>query len=202
MVRVGVLGLQGDVLEHVQMLEGIEGAEPVVVKRREDLEGVDALIIPGGESTTIGRLIELHGLREPIVELAERGVPVLGTCAGAVLLAKRARDREVGSVEQPLLALMDIAVLRNAFGRQRESFEATVELEGLGPVRAAFIRAPVIEEAWGRARIAARLRHPALGEVAVAAVQDNLVAVSFHTEVTGDDKLHRMLVDMAKGRSF
>lgn len=202
MVRVGVLGLQGDVLEHVQMLEGIEGAEPVVVKRREDLEGVDALIIPGGESTTIGRLIELRGLREPIVELAERGVPVLGTCAGAVLLAKRARDREVGSVEQPLLALMDIAVLRNAFGRQRESFEATVELEGLGPVRAAFIRAPVIEEAWGRARIAARLRHPALGEVAVAAVQDNLVAVSFHTEVTGDDKLHRMLVDMAKGRSF
>lgn len=200
MVRVGVLGLQGDVLEHVELLREIKGVEPVVVKDAKSLASVDALVIPGGESTTIGRLIEMRGLREDIIDRIRGGLPVLGTCAGAILLATRVEDREVGEVEQPLLRVMDIYVLRNAFGRQKDSFEAQVELDGIGRVRGAFIRAPVIKEAWGKAEIIGYINHPVGGKAGVAAIQDNMLAVVFHPEITGDKKIHLFLIDMAKGR--
>lgn len=201
MPRIGVLGLQGDFLEHVQILRGIEGVAPLVVKSARDLGGVDALVIPGGESTVIGRLLELRGLGTAVADLVRGGIPVLGTCAGAILLAEKARDREVGETGQPLLRIMSISVLRNAFGRQASSFEAELDFEGLGRVRGAFIRAPVIEGAWGGARIVSRLRHPALGEVGAAAVQGNSVAVTFHPEIVGETKIHRLLADMARGRA-
>lgn len=200
MVRVGILGLQGDVLEHVELLREIKGVEPVVVKDAKSLAIVDALVIPGGESTTIGRLIEMRGLREDIIDQIREGLPVLGTCAGAILLATRVEDREVGEVKQPLLRVMDIHVLRNAFGRQKDSFEAQVELDGIGRVRGAFIRAPVIKEAWGKAKIIGYINHPVAGKAGVAAIQDNMLAVVFHPEITSDKKIHLFLIDMAKGR--
>jgi 5'-phosphate synthase pdxT subunit len=200
LVSVGVIALQGDFLEHLEMLREL-GARAVPVRRPGDLSGLDALVIPGGESTAIGRLMEARGLSEPVREMALSGAPVLGTCAGAILMARRVRDRVVGETGQPTLRLMDIAVLRNAFGRQSSSFEAVVEVEGVGAVRAAFIRAPVISEVWGSARPIARLEHPRLGRVVVAAAQGSMVAAVFHTEVTGDPGLHRLLLDMARGRA-
>ncbi|ABM80877.1 pyridoxal 5'-phosphate synthase glutaminase subunit PdxT [Hyperthermus butylicus] len=202
MVVVGVLALQGDWIEHIELLREIEGVEAVPVKTEKQLESIDALIIPGGESTTIGRLIERRGLLEPLRDRIRAGLPVLGTCAGSILLAKKVRDRVVGPVEQPLLAVMDIAVLRNAFGRQMNSFEAEVHIEGVGTVHAAFIRAPIIEETWGEARPIAKLNHPLLGEVTVAARQKAIIATVFHPEITGDSKLHKLLVAAAKGRAF
>ncbi len=200
MVRVGILGLQGDVLEHYELLKEIEGVEPVIVKDARSLALVDALVIPGGESTTIGRLIEMRGLRDYIIERVRSGMPILGTCAGTILLATRVEDREVGEVRQPLLKVMDIHVLRNAFGRQKDSFEAEVDIESIGRVKGAFIRAPIIKKAWGKAKIIGRIKHPVLGKIGVAAIQDNMLAVVFHPEITGDNKVHLFLIDMAKGR--
>ncbi|MEN2999351.1 MAG: pyridoxal 5'-phosphate synthase glutaminase subunit PdxT [Acidilobaceae archaeon] len=193
MVTVGVLALQGDVLEHLQMLEEL-GARAKVVKRPRDLAEVDGLVIPGGESTTIGELMVEAGLLEPIREMAEKGVPMLGTCAGAILMASRVRDRVVGETSQPLLGIMDIAVTRNAFGRQKESFVTELEVERVGKLRVAFIRAPVITEAWGRSRITGYVDHPELGRVGAAAEQGNLVAVTFHPEITGERRLHEYLL--------
>jgi len=198
LVKVGVLALQGDFLEHAQILREVPGAEPVYVKKPRDLAGIDALVLPGGESTTIGALLAASGLLEPVRELLLSGLPALGTCAGAVLMAKKVADRVVGETRQHLLKVMDVSVLRNAFGRQRESFEAVVSIEGLGEVRGAFIRAPAIVEAFGSAKIVGYVEHPKLGRVGAAAVQGAMMAVTFHPEITGDKKLYERLVKLAK----
>ncbi len=198
MVTVGVLGLQGDFLEHVQILKGMEGVEARIVKTERDLKGLDALILPGGESTTIGRLMERTGLREAVAEAVRGGMPVLGTCAGLILLAKRVKDRVVGEVDQPTLALMDISVIRNGFGRQRESFEAEVHIKDMGKVPGVFIRAPIIDDLWGKAEAIGSIQHPVIGNVIVAARQENMVGVAFHPEIGDDPKVHKMLISMAK----
>jgi 5'-phosphate synthase pdxT subunit len=196
-VKIGVLALQGDYLEHAQLLKEL-GVEAVYVKRSEQLREIKALIIPGGESTTIGNLISQMGLSQAIVEYAEEGNPVLGTCAGAIILAKKVIDRVVGETGQFTLGLMNVAVTRNAFGRQNESFEATVYIEDIGEVRAAFIRAPVISDAWSPAKITGYIDHPAIGRVGVAAKQGSLIAISFHPEITGDKKMYEYLISLAK----
>lgn len=196
-MKIGVLALQGDYLEHAQLLKEL-GVEAVYVKRSGQLREIKALIIPGGESTTIGNLISQMGLSQAIVKYAEEGNPVLGTCAGAIILAKKVIDRVVGETGQFTLGLMNVAVTRNAFGRQNESFEATVYVEDIGKVRAAFIRAPVISDAWSPAKITGYIDHPAIGRVGVAAKQGSLIAISFHPEITGDKQIYEYLISLAK----
>ncbi|MEM4971600.1 MAG: pyridoxal 5'-phosphate synthase glutaminase subunit PdxT [Sulfolobales archaeon] len=196
-MRVGVLALQGDFLEHAEILREL-GVEAVYVKKPGDLAGIDALIIPGGESTTIGNLISARNLGEPIAELARSGVPIMGTCAGAILLARKIVDRVVGETKQYRLGLMDIGVVRNAFGRQRNSFTARISLEGVGEVSAAFIRAPAIVEAWGGARILGYIDHPVAGRVGVAAQQGSMLALSFHPEIAGDRRIYSYFLDLAR----
>ena len=182
--RVGILAIQGDFEAHAKLLDGL-GAEPLEVRVPADLEGLDALIIPGGESTVITLGIEREGLAEPIRDLVGRGVPVLGTCAGMIML-----DREH-------LGLLDIATRRNAFGRQLRSFEADVELQGVdgGPMHAVFIRAPWVAEHGSGVEVLGRVdEHP------VAVRQGNVLAVAFHPELAGDARLHRLLLSV-NGRS-
>ncbi|MEM1616735.1 MAG: pyridoxal 5'-phosphate synthase glutaminase subunit PdxT [Desulfurococcus sp.] len=198
MVKIGILALQGDYLEHYQVLKSLGGVEPVIVKHSRELSYIDALIIPGGESTTIGSLIESRGLSKPLVEFMETGKPVLGTCAGAILLAKEVADRVVGETKQYTLRAMNIRVMRNAYGRQRESFIATVNIEDIGEVRAAFIRAPIILEACEPARITGYLNDSSLGRHGVAALERNLYAVTFHPEITGDIRLYNYIIQQAK----
>jgi 5'-phosphate synthase pdxT subunit len=190
--RVGVLGLQGDFQEHLEVLRRM-GIDAVDVRRPEQLDDVDALIIPGGESTTIGKLADLYGLTEHIRERAEMGMPVWGTCAGAIFLAKRVPGRP-----QTLLGLMDITVERNAFGRQVDSFEADLDVPKLGasPFHAVFIRAPKIAEAGNGVEVMSRLEDGTI----VAARQGKLLATSFHPELTRDDRFHRYLLDLIDGQ--
>jgi len=208
MVRVAIVAYQGGVEEHAYMLRrasedtGI-GVELVYAKRPDHLGPVDAVVLPGGESTTIGRLMERMGMLEPLRRLlAEEGVAALGTCAGAALLARSVRDRVRGETGQPALAVMDVEVTRNYYGRQRESFEAMVKLRdptGLAPeleekpFHGVFIRAPAFTKTWGRAEPMGRL-----GGVTVAAVQGRMVALAFHPELTRDTRLHRLLLRLAK----
>lgn len=187
-MRIGVLAVQGAFIEHGHMLRRI-GVEPVEVRLPEHLEGVDGLIIPGGESTTIGRVAERWGLLEPIRSLARSGRPIWGTCAGMILLAKEVVDGVPG---QPLLRLMDVAVRRNAFGRQVDSFEVDLEVPvlGEGSFRAVFIRAPRIERVGEGVEVLAWLED---GTV-VAVRQGNLLATAFHPELTNDERFHRYFV--------
>lgn len=189
MPRLGVLALQGDVIEHVRALAEA-GAEACEVRRPPDLEGLDALIIPGGESTAIRRLMDKIGLTEPLQSLARRGFPLWGTCAGAILLAKR-----LDPTGKPCLEAMDIAVCRNAFGRQVDSFEADLDIPAIGPppFPGVFIRAPIIEAVDGPAEVLARLPD---GRI-VAARQGPFLATAFHPELTADRRLHRYFLDMA-----
>ena len=186
--RVGVLGLQGDFQEHLEVLREID-VEPVDVRRPEHLEGVDALIIPGGESTTISKLSDLYGLTGPIRERARHGMPLWGTCAGAIFLATRVPGRP-----QTILSLMDMTVERNAFGRQVDSFEADLKVPKLGPApfHAVFIRAPKITEVGKGVNVLSRLDDGTI----VAAQQGTLLATSFHPELTPDRRFHRYLVDL------
>jgi len=188
-VSVGVLAIQGDVAEHKTMLAGL-GVEAVEVRLPADLERVDGLIMPGGESTTIGKLMVKYGLDQALQARARQGTPVYGTCAGMILLARTARGGE-----PPLLRLMDITVARNAYGRQVDSFEADLEVPALGPppLHAVFIRAPVIEEAGPGVEVLATLDgRPVLAR------QGNLLVSSFHPELTPDARLHRYFVDMVR----
>ncbi len=189
-MRVGVLAVQGAFVEHEQMLRRI-GVEPVEVRLPAHLEGIDGLIIPGGESTTIGRVAEKWELLEPIRDLARSGLPVWGTCAGMILMAKEVVDGVPG---QPLLGLMDVTVRRNAFGRQVDSFETDLEVSALGdpPFRAVFIRAPLIERVGEGVEVLARLED---GTV-VAVQQGNLLATAFHPELTEDVRFHRYFVGL------
>jgi 5'-phosphate synthase pdxT subunit len=189
-LRIGVLALQGDFAEHIAVLEGL-GVAAVEVRRADQLASIDALIIPGGESTTITRLLDIYNLRDPIQRLGEEGLPIWGTCAGAIVLAKEASD-----LDRPNLALMDIDVRRNAFGRQVDSFEADVSVAMLGEplFHAVFIRAPLIERAGRDVNVLARLDDGTI----VAAMEGALIATSFHPELTGDTRFHRLLIDLAE----
>ncbi len=194
--RAGVVGLQGAVSEHIDTLtrafaEMGEVGEAIWVKRPSDLEKVDCLVLPGGESTTISKLLVTFGLFDRVVERAEEGMPLLGTCAGMIVMCEEGDD-EVERTETRLLELLSARVDRNAFGRQRESFEADLEVEGLdGPFHAVFIRAPAIVEHWGACRPISRL-----GDKVVMVRQENLLAASFHPELTDDLRVHMMLLDM------
>ena len=198
MVKIGVLALQGDFLEHIQLLREVEGVEPIAVKKVDDLRGINALIIPGGESTTIGLLLSSKGLASKIVNLAENGLPIMGTCAGAILLATKVLDRVVGETNQFTLKLMNVEVVRNVFGRQRESFIATVEVDGVGLVKAVFIRAPGIKSSWPPARMKGYIDHPATGRIGVAAEQGNMLALTFHPEIGGDKRVYEYFLTFIK----
>ncbi|HID90130.1 MAG TPA: pyridoxal 5'-phosphate synthase glutaminase subunit PdxT [Anaerolineae bacterium] len=191
-MKIGILAVQGAFVEHEQMLRRID-IEPVEVRLPAHLEGIDGLIIPGGESTAIGRMIEKWDLLEPIRTLARSGLPVWGTCAGMILMAKEVVDGVPG---QPLLGLMDVTVRRNAFGRQVDSFETDLEVPvlGGGPFPAVFIRAPLIERVGEGVEVLARLED---GTV-VAVRQGNLLATSFHPELTEDERFHRYFVETGR----
>ena len=191
-MRVGVLALQGAFVEHEKILHHL-GVVAVEVRLPEHLEGLDGLIIPGGESTTIARLATKYGLIEPLRALGKAGKPLWGTCAGMILMAKGITDGEPG---QSLLELMDIRVRRNAFGRQVDSFETDLEVPVLGgePFPAVFIRAPLIERVGEGVEVLARLED---GTV-VAVRQGNLLATSFHPELTEDERFHRYFVETGR----
>ena len=173
------------------------GAEAVEVRTGEELAAVDALVIPGGESTTIGKLAELYGLIEPIRERVTDGMPILGTCAGMIFLASATTEGD-----QPQLGLLDVVVERNAFGRQVDSFEAYLEVEGSDrPVRAVFIRAPWIAKAGADVEILATVQDPASDEPRPVVVrQGNILATSFHPELIGETWIHELLIDSVRSR--
>lgn len=188
---IGILALQGDFREHAAMLQQI-GAPTLQVRLPQHLDQVDRLIIPGGESTTIGRLLVLYNLLEPIRARAQAGMPLWGTCAGAILLARTiAEGRPEG---QPALGLMDITARRNAFGRQLDSFEADLVVPQLGddPLHAVFIRAPLLEAPGPSVQVLATLDD---GRI-VAAQQGHLLATCFHPELTDDDRFHRYFLEL------
>jgi 5'-phosphate synthase pdxT subunit len=188
-MRIGVLALQGAFREHLQTLDAI-GVEGVPVRLPADLEGVSGLIIPGGESTTMRRLIDRWQLREPLLDLAAHGTPMFGTCAGMIVLA-----REIDGGEEPILPLLDVTVRRNAFGRQLESFEGELSVPVLGdqPVHGVFIRAPVVERTGPGVDVLSRLDD---GRV-VAVRERNIVATAFHPELAGETRFHRLVATMA-----
>ncbi len=194
-IRIGVVGLQGDVEEHVHAFHrafselGIKG-EAIWARRPPDMERIDGIALPGGESTTISKLLTRFQLRDIIKEMAGQGAPILGTCAGCVLLAKKG-DELVERTRTELLSLMDMAVDRNAFGPQRESFEADVEIEGIGPYPGVFIRAPLITETWGDCRVIGTFE-----DKKVLARQGSILAASFHPELTEDTRFYGMFLDM------
>ncbi|MDW5562146.1 MAG: pyridoxal 5'-phosphate synthase glutaminase subunit PdxT [Methanomassiliicoccus sp.] len=195
-MKAGVIAVQGAAPEHVRALESAlaelgRSGSVITVRRPQELEQVSCAVIPGGESTTISKLLMHSGLHDLIIKRAEEGMPVLGTCAGCVLLAKEG-DGEVERTDTRLLGLMDMAVDRNAFGRQRESFEAPLDIKGMSaPFPGVFIRGPVIRKVWGNCEVLARY-----GERIIMARQGNLMALSFHPELSGDNRIHRALLEM------
>ncbi len=186
MTRVGVLALQGDVREHMTLLGGLE-CDPVAVKRPKDLDGLDGLIIPGGESTTIGKMAARFGVLEPLRARVREDLPVYGTCAGMILLADSLTDGD-----QPLVGGLDVVIRRNAFGRQNESFERDIEVSGLEePLTAVFIRAPWVEKVGADVEVLAEIDgHP------VMVRQGHLLATSFHPELAGDRRIHELFLQM------
>jgi 5'-phosphate synthase pdxT subunit len=188
-VRIGVLALHGAFIEHMAILRTI-GVEPIAVRLPEDLAGVSGLIMPGGESTTMRKLVARWGLRQPVMDLAASGAPILGTCAGMIVLA-----REIVGGEEPVFPLLDVTVERNAFGRQLDSFETDLSVPALGdrPVHAIFIRAPIIGRVGPGVEVLARLPDQRV----VAVRQRNVIAISFHPELAGETRFHRLVVTMA-----
>jgi 5'-phosphate synthase pdxT subunit len=192
-MRIGVLALQGAFIEHLRTLETI-GVTGVPVRLPADLEGLSGLILPGGESTTMRKLIARWGLHEPILRLAREGAPIFGTCAGMILLAE-----EISDGDPSVFGLLDVSVKRNAFGRQLDSFEAELAVPVLGdrPVHAIFIRAPIIERVGPDVDVLARLDD---GRI-VAVRQRNVLATSFHPELAGETRFHRLVATMAEAFS-
>ena len=189
-MKVGVLALQGDVREHARALEAA-GATPVHIKHADALGSVDALVLPGGESTTIGKLLDRFGLLEPVTERARSGMPLYGTCAGAILMATEIVGREDAPHR---IGVMDVTVERNAYGRQVESFEADLDVNGFeGPLRAVFIRAPVIERVGGSVEVLAELDGKP-----VLVRQGSLLASTFHPEMTPDTRVHELFLQMVR----
>ncbi|HBT40100.1 MAG: Glutamine amidotransferase subunit PdxT [Thermotoga sp. 50_1627] len=187
---IGVLALQGDFREHIWALQRL-GVEALAVKSLSELEKVDGLIIPGGESTSIGRIAQVTGIGERIVQIAKEGLPIYGTCAGMILLAKKIVDRP----NQYTFGLMDIIVQRNAYGRQIESFEVYLDVARLGKLKAVFIRAPKIVELGKDVEVLA-----SYDNTPILVQQDNLLASSFHPELTDDLRIHEYFVKMVADR--
>lgn len=190
MRRVGVLALQGDVREHISMLEGL-GVEAVAVRRAEQLEGLDGLVFPGGESTTIARLLTTSGIRPVLADKLDQGFPVFGTCAGLILLSSAILD---GRSDQWSFAALPVEVRRNGYGRQIASFETPVEVEGLGTVPGVFIRAPKIET-WGSDVTVLAVHDHGDGNHPVFVRYGPVWGCSFHPELTNDDRIHRLFVE-------
>ncbi|KZE77970.1 glutamine amidotransferase [Paenibacillus elgii] len=187
-MTIGVLALQGAVAEHIRMIEKA-GGTGVAVKRTEQLAEIDGIIIPGGESTTIGKLMRTYQFIDALREFSRQGKPLFGTCAGLIVLAKH-----IAGQEEAHLGLMDIQVARNAFGRQRESFETDLDIKGIDhDVRAVFIRAPLIEQVGEGVEVLAMYR-----DQIVAARQGHLLAASFHPELTDDERMHAYFLDMVR----
>jgi len=187
-MKIGVLALQGAVAEHIRSLKQT-GTETAVVKRVEQLEDLDGIVIPGGESTTIGKLMRTYGFIDALRKFSQQGKPIFGTCAGLIVMAK-----EITGQQEAHLQLMDIKVSRNAFGRQRESFEADLEVKGIAErVRAVFIRAPLIDSVGDGVEVLATYQ----GQI-VAARQGHLLATSFHPELTDDHRMHDYFIRMVK----
>jgi 5'-phosphate synthase pdxT subunit len=190
---VGVFALQGDVREHLRVL-GDLGAEAIGVRREAELDRCDGQVIPGGESTTMFKLARTFDLFEPIRQRVKDGLPVFGTCAGMIMLADRIED---GTPDQETLGGLDITVRRNAFGRQVDSFEGDLDFAGLDdPVHAVFIRAPWVEDIGPDVEVLARVEEGAAAGRIVAVRQGSLMATSFHPEVGGDDRVHRLFLDL------
>lgn len=183
-MKVGVLALQGDFEAHGRILDRL-GAHPVEVRTPAELDSVDALVLPGGESTTIRIVATASGMLEPLRERARAGLPIFGTCAGMIVCARKIVDGD-----EPILGIVDMAVRRNAYGRQVQSFESDLEFAGAGTVRAVFIRAPRIESVGSNVEVLAR--H---GDEPVAVRQGAVMLVAFHPELTGDDRVHRVFLD-------
>jgi 5'-phosphate synthase pdxT subunit len=188
-MRIGVLALQGAFREHLDVLHQI-GVEGVPVRLPADLEAVSGLILPGGESTTMRKLIDRWGLRDPILDLARQGAPIFGTCAGMILLS-----RDIVDGDEPVFPLLDVAVKRNAFGRQLDSFEADIDVPVLGdrPVHGVFIRAPAIEDVGPGVEVMSTLDD---GRI-VAVRERNIIATAFHPELAGETRFHRLVATMA-----
>ena len=199
-IKVGVLSLQGDVAENIAStktaLSELDKTGTVIeIKTPEQISELDGLIIPGGESTMIGQLSLINGSLKKIKEKIEAGMPVLGICAGLILLSKKAKDRVVGDTDQPLLDLLDVQVERNSFGRQRDSFEAEISMDSLNipKFNGVFIRAPSISEVGENAEVISKFN-----EKIVAVKQGNMLATAFHPELTQDVSLHKYFVNMIK----
>nr|WP_312855732.1 pyridoxal 5'-phosphate synthase glutaminase subunit PdxT [Paeniglutamicibacter cryotolerans] len=207
--RIGVLALQGDVREHVQMLRRL-GADPVPVRRPEELDGLEGLVLPGGESTVIDKLARTYGVAPVLKQRIAEGLPVYGSCAGMILLADTIADASTDSAGNPQQSFggIDMVVRRNAFGRQVDSFESDIDFEGFtDPVRAVFIRAPWVETAGAGVRVLARVPDPegqmrpgvdSVGRI-VAVRSGNLLATSFHPEVNGESRIHELFIKMIRG---
>jgi 5'-phosphate synthase pdxT subunit len=187
-LRIGVLALQGDVREHIGTLSQLE-CEPVEVRKASDLSNLDGLILPGGESTTISKLLDIFDIRNPILEFIKSGKAVFGTCAGMITLANEVLDSAAG---QKSLGVMDISVRRNAFGSQLDSFEDQIDFDG-AKINVAFIRAPIVEKVGEGVQVLASLQDSRV----VAVRQDNLLATSFHPEITGETFVHQYFLNMA-----
>jgi 5'-phosphate synthase pdxT subunit len=188
-LRIGVLALQGDVREHINTLKNLD-CDAIEVRKASDLNGLDGLILPGGESTTISKLLDIFALREPIIDFVKSGKAIFGTCAGMITLASKVMDSASG---QQSLGVMDISVRRNAFGSQLDSFESDVEFSGK-KINVAFIRAPIVESVGEDVEVLAKLSD---GTV-VAVRQRNMLATSFHPELTGETFVHEFFLQMAK----
>jgi 5'-phosphate synthase pdxT subunit len=191
-MKIGVLALQGAFIEHEKVLNRL-GVATQQVRLPKELDGLDGVIIPGGESTTIGKLAAQYGLIEPLREMARAGKPLWGTCAGMIFMAK-----DIGR-DQPLLGLMDVTVRRNAFGRQVDSFETDLDVTGIDgprPFHAIFIRAPLIDSVGKDVEVMARVERNG-GSAIVAVRQGNLLATAFHPELSGDDRFHRFFLKLS-----
>ncbi|MDE1866902.1 MAG: pyridoxal 5'-phosphate synthase glutaminase subunit PdxT [Thaumarchaeota archaeon] len=202
-VNIGILAVQGDVAENLsatRMAMDDLGVEGIVseVKNPEQISDLDGLIIPGGESTVIGTLSLINGSLKRIKEKIASGMPVLGTCAGMILLSKKAKDRIVGNMEQPLLDYLDITIERNTFGRQKDSFEADIQLEKIGvhKFRGIFIRAPSVIEAGKNVEVLSKFN-----EKIIAVKQGNIIGTSFHPELTEDLSLHKYFVSLVQKKN-
>ena len=189
-MKIGVLALQGAVAEHTRVLSSLD-AETIAVRLASELDGLDGLVIPGGESTTIGKLLSDYGLLQPIRKLAKQGFPIFGTCAGLILMARNAPKSDI----EPI-GVMDIEVSRNSFGRQVDSFEADLEIPALhdGTFRGIFIRAPIIAKAEPGVEVLCKFEGKP-----VAVRQGKLLGCSFHPELTDDSRIHRYFLNLAKG---
>jgi pyridoxal 5'-phosphate synthase pdxT subunit len=194
-LTIGVLALQGDVRQHREMLEA-SGADTLAVRRAPELDEVDGIVVPGGESTTMAKLARTFDVLEPLRARVRDGLPAFGTCAGMILLADRIED---GAVGQETIGGLDVVVRRNAFGRQVDSFEADLDVEGFTqPFHALFIRAPWVEKTGAGVSVVARVATgDAVGRI-VAVRQGHLLATSFHPEITGDDRFHRLFVEQVQ----